>query len=129
MNSSDEIQIDYSNLTDLFLTSSLENKTVTSDCALSTQQVFEYSKCFSANAQAGSSLNFTSQVVKAVEVENSYVFVAVVEEIFCEPTIKIQLDENALLISASSSNGAIPSYSPTASIKLSGEISCLIGIK
>ena len=59
--------------------------------ALSTFQQLEYSNCFVSHGASDSSQNFTAHVVQTWNVENSYLVISVVEQIFCEP--KINLDE------------------------------------
>ena len=70
------------------------NGPVSSNCALANQQLLQYSQCFAANAASvGSVLNYTANIVKSTNVQNNEnVFVRLVEEIFCEPSIEIDTD-------------------------------------
>jgi hypothetical protein len=85
-----------SNLTDIYLIATMDsNGSVSSNCALANQQLLEYSHCFAANAASdGSVLNYTANVVKSTNVQNDQnVFVGLVEEIFCEPSVDIETDK------------------------------------
>ena len=85
-----------SNLTDIYLLDTMDSKGPgSSNCALANQQFLEYSQCFAANAASdGSVLNYTANVVKSTNVQNNEnVFVLLVEEIFCEPSIEINTDK------------------------------------
>ena len=74
---------------------SISNEPVSSNCALANQLILEYSQCFAANAASdGPVLNFTANVVKSTKLQNDEnVFVGLVEEIFCEPSIDIETDK------------------------------------
>ena len=87
-----------SNLTDLYLLGSVENLTISSDCALANQQVLEYANCFTANTDAGASFNYTAQVVKLVNLDGSAVSAGLLEEIFCKPAIEIKNEKEGKMI-------------------------------
>ena len=68
----------------------ISNDSVSSSCALANQQLLNYSQCFAAHAAYdGSVVNYTANVVKWTNVQNEHVFIGVIEEIFCEPSIYI----------------------------------------
>jgi dynactin complex subunit len=76
------------------------NGSVSLNCALASQQILAYSQCFAANAAAdGSVLNYTANVVKSRNVRNNEnVFVGLIGEIFCEPSIDIETDKTGSAI-------------------------------
>ena len=68
----------------------MSNDSVSSSCALANQQLLNYSQCFAAHAAYdGSVVNYTANVVKLTNVQNEQVFVGLIEEVFCEPSIDI----------------------------------------
>ena len=94
-----------SNLTDIYLLDSIENVPVSSNCALANRLILDYSHCFSANAGSDASvLNYTANVVKTAYVDGEEVFVGIVEEIFCEPFVKIRIEKKRKTKKMSTSN-------------------------
>jgi hypothetical protein len=72
----------------------ISNDSVSSSCALANQQLMNYSQCFAAHAAYGGSVvNYTANVVKSTNVQNEHVFVGLIEEIFCEPSIYIRTEK------------------------------------
>ncbi|CBY37719.1 unnamed protein product [Oikopleura dioica] len=110
-----------SNLTDIYLLDSIEYGPVSSNCALANRLILDYSHCFSANAGSDASvLNYTANVVKTAYVDGEEVFVGIVEEIFCEPFVKIRIEKKALASSALAFVGKNSITAVTPEIMLSG---------